>query len=429
MYAEGDQVVRSGTAIAVVAAVSLLLASVGLAGSGPRTTLTSVGPGDEQTNGSTSTYWRSISGDGKHVVFTTDDDDLPGADGTTDVYMRDLGARRTTLVSRTSAGEPADDDSGDDPAIAANGRFVAFTTDAENLPGGVGGIFVRDTKQGKTKLVSRNTAGEPSTSSSTGRPVLSADGRFVSFEADDDDFPGADGTLDAYVRDRRTGRTSLISQSSDGDPVDTNSSVYPAISGNGRYVAFHSDSDLLPGADATGDLFMRDRKRRTTTLVSKTQGGDPAGGGLGSAGAVSFNGDVVAFESSAASLGADPSGSVFVRDRKHGTTRLASVEGDGDVATGDTAAISANGRYVVYESDDNDLPGLDSILDVYRYDRQSRQTTLISRSNGGDAGDDDSFYASISGGGGYVSFTSRANNLTGGEDETVSNSFVRGPLD
>ena len=71
---------------------------------------------------------------------------------------------------------------------------------------------------------------------------------------------------------------------------------------------------------------------------------------------------------------------------------------------------------------------MDGIIDVYRYDRQSKQTSLASRSTSGEEGDDDSFYASISGGGGYVSFTSRANNLTGGEDETVSNSFVRGPL-
>lgn len=416
--------------IALATVGSLVVASALYAGSGPRTVLTSVGPGDEQTNGSTSTYWRSLSGNGKRAVFTTDDDDFPGADGTDDVYVRDLRAGKTILVSRTSSGEPADEDSGDDPAIAANGRFVAFTSDAENLPGGgVGGIFVRDTKKGKTQLVSRNTAGDPATGSSVGRPVLSADGRFVSFEANDDDFPGADGTLDAYVRDRKTGKTSLISQSSDGDPVDTNSAVDPAISGNGRYIAFHSDSDLLPGADATGDLFMRDHKKGKTTLVSKTQAGDPAGGGLGYAGAVSFDGDVVAFESSAASLGGDPSGSVFVRDRAHGTTKLVSVEGDDDAAAADTASVSANGRYVAYESDDDDLPGVDGITDVYRYDRQTKQTTLISRSTSGEEGDDDSFYASISGGGGYVSFTSRANNLSDGEDETVSNSFVRGPLD
>ena len=128
-------------------------------------------------------------------------------------------------------------------------------------------------------------------------------------------------------------------------------------------------------------------------------------------------------------MGADPSGSVFVRDRKRATTRLVSVEGNGDAAVGETASISANGRYVVYESDDNDLAGLDGTGDVFRYDRQTKKTILISRSNGGDPGDDDSFYASISGGGGFVAFSSSANNLSGQEDEAFSNTFVRGPLD
>ncbi len=415
--------------IALATAGSLVVVSAVYAGSGPRTVLTSVGPGDEQTNGSTSTYWRSLSGNGKRAVFTTDDDDFPGADGTDDAYVRDLAAGKTILLSRTSSGEAADEDSGDDPAIAANGRFAAFTSNADNLPGGVGGVFLRDTKKGKTKLVSVNSQGDPATGSEVGRPELSADGRYVSFEANDDDFPGADGTIDAYVHDRRSDKTSLVTQSSDGDPVDGNSTPIPSLSGNGRFVVFTSNSDVLPGANSTNDVFIRDRKKGTTTLVSKTPGGDPVGGGNVNAGAVSFSGRYVVFDSFAASLGADPSDSVFVRDRKRGTTKAASIEDDGDVAGGDTASISANGRYVAYESDDDDLPGVDGISNVYRYDRQTKQTTLISRSTSGDAGDDDSFYASISGGGGHVSFTSRANNLTGGEDETVSNSFVRGPLD
>lgn len=258
--------------------------------------------------------------------------------------------------------------------------------------------------------------------------MMSADGRYVSFEANDDNFPGADGTIDAYVHDRRSGKTSLITQSTGGDPVDTNTSPTPSLSGNGRFVVFNSDSDVLPGDDSTRDAFIRDRKKGKTTLVTKTPGGDPVGGGNLNAGAVSFDGRYVVFDSFAASLGADPTDSIFVRDRKAGTTKAASVEGNGDIAGGESPAISANGRYVSYESDDDDLAGADGVTDVYRFDRQTKHTVLISRSTGGDPGDDDSYYASISGGGGFVSFTSRADNLTNASSAENS-SFVRGPLD
>ena len=413
------------TAMSLVAGVLVVL-PVAAIGAGPRTELTSIGPGG-QVNGNSSTYWRALSGNGARALFTVDDDDLPGADGTRDVYVRKLETGKTSLVSRSTAGDPASESSGDDPAISGNGRFVAFSTGSANLPGGEGGIFVRDLKSKRTRLVSVNNEGEPA-GGSAGRPVLSANGRFVSFEADDDDLPGEDGTLDAYVHDREKGKTSLISKATDGTPVDTDSPPNPSVSGSGRFVAFDSDSDVLPGADGAHEVFLRDRRKGTTTLISRTPGGDPAPGQLGGGGAVSSDGRFVAFESSAGSLGAHPSGSAFLRDRERKTTRLASRTAEGDAAIGTTASVSANGRYVVYESEDDELAGTDGTTDVFRYDRKMRKTILLSRSSGGQAGADDSFYVSISGGGGFVAFSSRADNLSGQDDNTVSNTFVRGPL-
>jgi Tol biopolymer transport system component len=410
---------------AAVAALILGVPALSLGG-GAHTTLTSRGP-DGPALG-VSTYWRSISGDGSRVVFTSDDDGLPGADGTKDVFLRDVKKGKTKLISRSSSGEPVNANAGDDPAISANGRFVAFTTGADNLPGGVGGVYVRDARKKTTRLVSVTTAGDPA-DEDAGRPVLSANGRLVSFELDDDDFPGADGTVDAYVHDRKTGTTELMSKSSDGTPVDTNTSVYPTISGDGRFVAFRSDSDVLPGATGTADLYLRDRKKDQTTLVSRTPGGDPAGGGLANAGSVSFDGRFVAFESSASSLDPDPvGGSAFVRDRKRHKTILVSRQPGGDAAIGYTTSISGGGRYIAYESEDDDLPGTDGATDVYRYDRKTKQTTLVSRASNGDPGADESFYPSISGNGSFVSFNSRADNLSGNDDNAYANSFLRGPL-
>lgn len=408
-------------------AVALLGAAVAFGGAGPRTTLTSVGPGDP-VGGFSSTFWRSLSGDGTRALFTVDDDNLPGANGTRDVYLRDLDKQKTRLVSRASDGDAADDDSGDDPAISGNGRFVAFSTDATNLPGGEGGVFVHDLAKRKTKLVSVDSQGDPAGGGSADQPVLSAGGRLVSFEADDDDLPGADGTRDAYVHDRRSGKTSLISKATDGTPVDTDSSTDPAISGSGRFVVFDSDSDVLPGDDGTTEVFVRDRRKGTTTLVSRTSGGDPAPGLLGAGGPISSDGRFVAFESSSAALGADSSGSIFLRDRKRKTTRLVSETAEDDAAIGTTASVSANGRYVVYEADDDDLPGTNGTTDVFRYDRKTRKTILLSRSSSGEVGADDSFYVSISAGGAFVAFTSRADNLSEDDDNAFSNTFVRGPL-
>lgn len=277
----------------------------------------------------------------------------------------------------------------------------------------------------RTELTSDVAGGQVHGNASTYWGSLSGNGRRALFTVDDDDLPGEDGTRDVYVRDREKDTTRLVSKAGSGGPASDGSSDDPAISPNGRFVTFASNSDVLPGAAGTGDLYIRDLSKGKTTLVSRTPSGAPAGGGLGSAQAVSFNGRFVVFESSAASLGADPSGSVFVRDRQRGKTKLASATGDGDVAIGSTAAISANGRFVAFESEDDDLPGLDGTTDVFRRELSTGKTVLVSRSNQNAAGEDDSFYASISGGGGTVAFTSRADNLSGKDDDSYSNTFVR----
>ena len=419
---------RTTTAVALIAGISIGLPAAAAGGGGPRTELTSLDR-NVQVDGTSSTYWRSLSGGGDRAVFTVNDDDLPGANGTRDVYVRDLDRSKTILVSRKSSGKAANDGSGDDPAISGNGRFIAFSTDATNLPGGDGGIMIRDLEQGKTTLASRDSQGDPITGSSLGRATLSADGSVVAFEVNDDDLPGADGTLDVYVRDRARDKTILVSRASDGTPIDTNSVVYPSISGNGRFVAFSSDSDVLPGADGTSDFYIRDLRQGTTKLVSRTPAGDPVGGGLGGAASLSFDGERAVFETIDPDLGADPSGSTFVRDLRRDTTTLASRTANDEVAIGYAPSISANGRYVVYESEDDDLPGTDGLTDVFRFDLKTKNTMLISRSTGGDPGDDDSFYASVSGGGGFVAFNSRADNLSGKDADGNTDTFVRGPLD
>ena len=170
------------------------------AGGGPKTQLTSLGSGGQVVHGNSSTYGHSLSANGRTALFTVNDDALPGADGTMDVYARDRRTGRTRLVSRSTSGEPANASCGDGPAISADGRLVAFECNADNLGGGVPGLFVRNLKKGTTRLASRASNGDPAADGGD-RPGLSANGRFVVFESNSDNLPGAAGITDAYVRD------------------------------------------------------------------------------------------------------------------------------------------------------------------------------------------------------------------------------------
>jgi len=398
---------------AVIAASVLVAALPAWSAGGPRTRLTSVGSGGQTVHGDSSTYGVALSGEGRKALFTVDDDALPGANGTMDVYVRDRRTANTRLVSKSTSGEPANASCGDGPAISADGRFVAFQCDADNLGGGTQGLFVRDLERGKTRLVSRTSDGAPATGGGE-RPGLSADGRFVVFESNSDNLPGEAGITDAYVRDLRKGRTQLVSKATDGTPVDDNSARYPSISANGRFAVFLSSSDLLPGNPGTADVYVRERRGGTTKLVSRASNGAAANGNSSpSPGSISGDGRLVVFESNAANLGATLSGSAVIRDLEARTTRIVSRTSNGTVADGEDAAISANGRYVTYGSNDDDLPGVLDVSDVYRFDREAKKTILVSRTTGGKPADDDSFYASLSGAGRVIAFTSRADNLSG----------------
>ena len=101
---------------------------------------------------------------------------------------------------------------------------------------------------------------------------------------------------------------------------------------------------------------------------------------------------------------------------KTGKVLLVSRSPEGEPADGDDQAVSANGRYVVFDSPDDDLAGAAGVSDVYRFDRRTKRITLISRTSKGEAADDDSFYASSSASGGVVAFSSFADNLSPADD-------------
>src|SRR5262249_34006220 len=128
-------------------------------------------------------------------------------------------------------------------AISADGRFVAFTSSAVNLvpndTNNASDVFVRDVQAGPTTLVSATPPGASGNGYSDA-PVMTADGRYVAFESYASDLVPNDtnNASDVFVRDLQTGTTTLVSTSPFG-------SFQPVISADGRYVAFQADGELF----------------------------------------------------------------------------------------------------------------------------------------------------------------------------------------
>ena len=213
-------------------------------------------------------------------------------------------------------------------------------------------------------------------------PTLSANGRYVAFQSSATTLVAHDTNKlgDVFVHDRRTGSTVRVSVASNGkqaggDRTNTGSNA-PAISADGRYVAFHSaDTNVVPGdTNRTADIFVRDLKAGRTARLSVSSSGKQGNGESLGGLTISADGRYVAFTSLASNLVAHDVNDitdVFIRDLRTGTTTLASVgaAGQGDDASavggaGFGLGFSAGARYLAFSSwaanfiagDTNDKP-------------------------------------------------------------------------
>jgi Tol biopolymer transport system component len=345
----------------------------------------------------------------------------------TDVFVYNLKTNEITRVSVDSNGfEGERNEESFSPAISADGQIVVFESLAklvstdENL---FRDIFVH--KQGETTQVSVDSEGIPGDGASFA-PALSADGRLVVFASFSTNLVGigndANDFMDIFVRDRETGKTELVSVDSAGAQAN-GASFAPAISADGRFIAFESTASNLVEYDTNGasDVFLHDRDTGETRRVSVGSGGNQ-GNGASFAPAISANGCVVAFESSASNLLADASDTnnardIFVYDCKGKTSKLSRVsiatngqEGNDDSFSPD---LSANGRMVAFSSRASNLVETDgnSAPDIFVYDRRRRRINRMSVNADRQEGDRGSFSPSLSATGKFVVFDSDANNL------------------
>ncbi|MEI7056350.1 M36 family metallopeptidase [Nocardioides sp. CCNWLW239] len=313
------------------------------------------------TEGNGTSTLVSLSADGRYAAYDSLASNLVAGDGndTTDIFLRDREAGTTERVSVASDGTEGNAHS-DRPVVSADGRYVAFDSSASNLvPGDVNGlpdVFVHDRVTGTTELVSATVSGAGADSLSYAASI-SADGRFVAYYSSATNLVAGDTNRaqDVFVRDRQTGTTERVSLGNGGVQSNGNS-MFPSLSSDGRFVVFHSiASNLAPGDNnRTSDVFLHDRRSRTTERVSVSGDGTEGDGFSGQA-SVSADGRRVVFESLAANLVAGDTNDrrdVFVHDRSDGTTELLSAAGDGTLgdATSDMVEISADGRYAAFRS-------------------------------------------------------------------------------
>ena len=348
------------------------------------------------------------------------------------------GLMTITRVSVDSAGNQAIDNSVS-PSISADGRFVAFDSNASNLvPGDTNNttdIFVRDLSTNTTTLVSVSSSGDRGNGySSASLTSISADGRFVVFESDATNLvPGdTNNERDIFVRDLLTNTTTLVSASSSGERGN-NDSLSNSISANGRFVAFRSfATNLVPGdTNNTSDIFVRDLLTNTTTRVSVDSAGNQGNYTSENFPSISADGRFVAFQSYATNIvpgDTNNQSDIFVRDLSTNTTTLVSVSSSGDRGNGRSAlpSISADGRFVTFESDATNLvPGdTNNRQDSFVRDLLTNTTTRVSVSSSGDQGNDLSIPSSISPDGRFVAFASQASNLVPGDTNNAVDVFV-----
>jgi hypothetical protein len=355
--------------------------------------------------------------------------------GAIEVYDGTISDGDTVRVSVDSSGEQGNGSSYIS-SISADGRYIAFTSYTANLvsgdSNGMEDVFVHDMQTGVTVRVSVDSSGAQANGSSS-LPSISADGRFIAFTSSAPNLVPDDinGKYDIFVHDMQTGLTERVSTDSSGAQANGSSSS-PSISADGRFIGFQSDSTNLVSPDTNGytDIFVRDRQTGMTTRISVDSSNVQANGESYKP-SISANGRYVAFESQATNLiSGDTNGKqdIFVHDLQTGSTLRISVASGGTQANDESRgpSLSGDGRYIVFESGAVNLVTEDTnaTFDVFVHDVQTGNTMRVSVASNLVQGNGFSGNSSISVDGRYVAFESSATNLVSNDTNAASDIFV-----
>ncbi len=334
---------------------------------------------------------------------------------TTDAFEILSAGETVQLSTNSSGGEP------NNPSyiksVSADGRYVVFESSATNLISGVSGtqLYVKDTETGELRLGSSTADGVPA-DSATYQGSISADGRYLAFESNATNLlPGVGGEEQIYIKDLITGELRLGSSNANGVEGNGNH-AQSSLSADGRYLAFRSDStNLLPGVSGQ-QIYVKDLVTGELKLGSSTIDG-VQGNSFSQEVSISADGRYLAFKSNSTNLLPGVSGQqVYIKDLVTGELRLGSSNASGvqGNAVSEFGKISADGRYLMFSSDStNLLPGV-SGWQIYIKDLETGGIRLGSSTADGVQGDNSTSSASISGDGRYVSFFSYSSNFIDG---------------
>lgn len=389
--------------------------------------------GEEGNNDSRSP---ALSDDGRYVVFyslatnlvLTDTNGLLGWD----VFVHDRATGETTLISMSSTGEQGNDAS-TKPDISADGRYIVFESLATNLvisdTNNAKDVFLHDHQTGITSRVSVSSSGEPGNSYSDS-PSISADGRLIAFTSNASNLVIGDtnNRPDIFVYDRITEITERVSVNSQGQEGNYSSST-PRISEDGRYVVFDSNADNLVPNDTNGtqDIFVHDRVTGQTGRMSVSSSGLQSND-YSLNGDISATGRYVVFTSLATNLVANPlnsSTNVFLHDRATGQTTLVSQNTMGEAANNWSGynRFSSDERFVLFNSQANNLilGDTNGQGDIFVFDRLIGYITRVNITPDGEQSNGISAQGALDITGKIVAFHSEATNLvlndTNGEQD------------
>jgi Tol biopolymer transport system component len=355
---------------------------------------------NDGTQGNGTSWFPSLSFDGRYVAFESDASNLvPGdTNNVGDVFVRDNTAKTIVRASLDSSGQQLSRKSGT-PRIDDSGRVVAFISDFWNSRGSTypRGVYVHDTQTGVTEPISPSDAFDLD---------LSGSGRYVALVSG--------GIVTVYDRDT--------------DATDTSAGPggSPTISDDGRYVAFTRPRPT--GSNDATDVFVHDRVAGTTTLVPyPTQVLDPSAVAA-QIPQISGNGRYVAYLERRFAAAFFFKYIVYVYDRTTGTRERVDVRDDGTPSPDlipDLHAISDDGRDVMFRSG-GIVAGDENGIHEYVRDRVAGRTYLVDRNANEEIGNDWSSYGSdISGDGSRVAMSSQATNLVPSDTNGTVDVFVR----
>lgn len=331
------------------------------------TLLVSATAGGAEGNGDS--WAPALSADGLVVVFESYATNLVAGDtnGVRDVFAWSAldPAAGVERISVGAAGVQANSESFE-PTVSGDGRVIAFSSGASNLTAGVSGtstinVYRRDVVAGTNTLVTANGAG---TGVGGSRPMLSEDGNRLAFYSYASSLVANDtnGLWDVFVYDHAAGSRTRVSLTATGAERNQGSEsasrvVAPAISGNGRYVAFATTATNMQGAATNGTqhVYVADTQTGAVTRASIATDGTLANAdtpvGQGERLALSHDGTWVAFTTAANNLGAGAGttgvSNAVMHNMTTGETRAVSDQATGSVGR---VAMSRSGAYVVFGS-------------------------------------------------------------------------------